>query len=49
MKSGLAAVGLSVVCLIASMAFGGPLWVNGIGLASGIAGLFLLRQGRKSR
>jgi len=49
MKFGLAAVGLSVLCLIAAMAFSAPLWVNGIGLASGIAGLILLRQGRKKR
>ena len=47
MKLGLAAIGLSVLCLIAALGFGAPVWVNGLGLVSGIAGLVLLGRAKK--
>ena len=47
MKLGLICVAVSVLCLVGSMAFGAPLWVNGVGLVAGIVGLFLLSRRRK--
>lgn len=47
MKLGLAAIAVSIVSLIASMAFGAPVWVNAVGFFCGIAGLYLLSRGRK--
>lgn len=47
MKTGIGLVGLSVLCLIAALGFGAPLWVNVLGLVSGIAGLVLLSRAQK--
>ena len=47
MKLGLAAMAVSILSLIASMAFGAPVWVNGVGFFCGIAGLYLLGRARK--
>ena len=47
MKLGLAAIAVSILSLIASMGFGAPAWVNGVGFFCGIAGLYLLTKARK--
>lgn len=47
MSLGLGAIALSVLCLVAALAFGAPVWVNLLGLVSGVVGLFLLGKGRK--
>jgi len=47
MKLGLAAIAVSIVSLLATIAFGAPAWVNGIGFFCGIAGLYLLTKARK--
>lgn len=47
MKLGLAAIAVSILSLVASMAFGAPAWVNGVGFFCGIAGLYLLTKARK--
>ena len=47
MKLGFAAIAVSIVSLLASLAFGAPAWVNGVGFFCGIAGLYLLSKGRK--
>ncbi|MFL4469145.1 hypothetical protein ACERZ8_04410 [Tateyamaria armeniaca] len=46
MKLGLAAIAVSILCLIATIAFGAPLWVNAVGFFCGIAGLYLLSRKR---
>ncbi|WP_299727762.1 hypothetical protein [uncultured Tateyamaria sp.] len=48
MKLGLAAIAVSILSLIATIAFGAPLWVNAVGFFCGIAGLYLLSRGRKN-
>ncbi|WP_299293303.1 hypothetical protein [uncultured Tateyamaria sp.] len=47
MKLGLAAIGVSILSLIATLAFGAPPWVNLVGLFCGLAGLFVLTKARK--
>ena len=47
MKIGIGLVALSVLCLIAALGFGAPLWVNILGLVSGLAGLVLLSRAQK--
>lgn len=47
MGLGFGAIAVSVVCLIASLGFGAPAWVNVLGLVSGFAGLFLLGRAKK--
>ena len=47
MKLGFAAIGVSILSLIATLAFGAPAWVNAVGFFCGIAGLYLLTKGRK--
>lgn len=47
MKLGLAAIAVSILSLIATLAFGAPPWVNGVGFFCGLAGLYLLTKGRK--
>jgi hypothetical protein len=49
MKLGFIAIAVSILSLIASMVFGLPLWVNGVGLFAGVLGLYLLGKGRKGR
>lgn len=46
-KLGIAAIAVSILSLIASMAFGAPVWVNAVGFFCGIAGLYLLSRRRK--
>ncbi|WP_299651539.1 hypothetical protein [uncultured Tateyamaria sp.] len=48
MNLGFAAIAVSIICLLAALAFGAPTWVNGVGFFSGIVGLYLLSKGRKS-
>ena len=47
LKIGIAAIAVSILSLIATLAFGAPPWVNGIGLLCGLAGLFILTRARK--
>ncbi|MEO1138946.1 MAG: hypothetical protein AAFW87_05765 [Pseudomonadota bacterium] len=47
MGLGVAAIALSVVCLIASFAFPVPSWVNLLGIGFGVVGLLLIGKGRK--
>ncbi|WP_299618399.1 hypothetical protein [uncultured Tateyamaria sp.] len=47
MKLGIAAIAVSILSLIASIGFGAPPWVNGVGFFCGIAGLYLLSRARK--
>jgi hypothetical protein len=47
MGLGVIALILSVLCLIATLGFGAPIWVNIVGIALGFAGLFLLGKGRR--
>ena len=47
MGLGIAAIALSILCLIAALGFGAPVWVNLLGLVSGLAGLVLLTRARK--
>ncbi|MFK7875513.1 MAG: hypothetical protein AB8B71_07000 [Paracoccaceae bacterium] len=47
MNLGFAAIALSIICLIAALGFGAPVWVNILGLVSGFAGLFLLSRAQK--
>jgi len=35
------------VCLIGSLSLGLPVWVNGIGVVAGIAGLVLMGRAKK--
>ena len=46
--AGLAAIAVSILCLIAALAFGAPVWVNLVGLLAGILGLVLLGRARKT-
>lgn len=46
-KIGIAAIVVSIVCLVASLAFGAPVWVNVVGVVTGIAGLVLLGRAKK--
>jgi len=48
MKLGLAAIALSILCLVSTLAFGAPVWVNILGLLAGFAGLFLLGRANKT-
>lgn len=45
---GIGAIALSIICLVASLAFGAPGWVNILGLVAGVAGLFLLGRAKKA-
>ena len=47
MGLGSAAIAVSIICLVASLGFGAPVWVNIVGVVSGIAGLVLLGRVRK--
>ncbi|MEL6621172.1 MAG: hypothetical protein AAFP16_20035 [Pseudomonadota bacterium] len=47
MKLGFAAIGVSILSLIATLAFGAPPWVNLVGLLCGMTGLFILTKARK--
>lgn len=47
MKYGLAAMILSIVCLIGSLMFATPVWVNFAGMALGIIGLVILGKASK--
>ncbi len=47
MNLGIAAIALSIICLVASLGFGVPVWVNIVGVVSGIIGLVLLSRARK--
>ncbi|MEL6451544.1 MAG: hypothetical protein AAFQ19_09800 [Pseudomonadota bacterium] len=49
MKLGLAAIAVSILCLLGSFAFGAPIWMNILGLVSGIGGLFLLSKEQRSK
>ena len=48
MKLGFAAIGVSILSLLATLVFGAPAWVNAVGFFCGVAGLYLLTKGRKS-
>lgn len=48
MKFGIAAIAVSILCLVASLGFGAPVWVNIVGVATGLLGLVLLGRARKS-
>ncbi|MEM6311899.1 MAG: hypothetical protein AAF754_17845 [Pseudomonadota bacterium] len=48
MGIGIGAIALSIICLVASLAFGAPGWVNILGLVAGVAGLFLLGRAKKA-
>jgi hypothetical protein len=47
MKLGIAAIVISVICLVASLGFGAPVWVNVVGVVAGLVGLFLLGRAKK--
>ena len=47
MGLGIAAIAVSIICLVAALGFGAPVWVNIVGLATGILGLVLLGRARK--
>lgn len=47
MGLGFAAIAVSILCLVASLVFGAPVWVNIVGAVSGLLGLFLLNHARK--
>lgn len=47
MGLGIAAIAVSIICLVASLGFGVPVWVNILGVASGLVGLVLLGRARK--
>ena len=47
LKLGFAAIGVSILSLIATLAFGAPPWVNLVGLLCGMTGLFILTKARK--
>lgn len=47
MNAGVIAIGLSVICLVASFAFALPGWINLLGIGFGIVGLVLLGRARK--
>jgi len=46
MNYGLIAIAISLVCLLASLTMGLPVWVNGVGVIAGIAGLVLMGRGK---
>lgn len=47
MNIGIACIVVSVICLVAALGFGAPIWVNALGFVSGLAGLVILGRGRK--
>lgn len=47
MKPGIAAIAVSIICLVASLGFGAPVWVNIAGVATGLLGLILLGRAKK--
>jgi hypothetical protein len=47
MNIGIILIVVSILCLIAALGFGAPVWVNILGLASGLAGLVLLGKAKK--
>jgi hypothetical protein len=47
MGLGIAAIAVSIICLVASLGFGAPGWVNIVGVATGIAGLVLLGRAKR--
>ena len=47
MKLGLAAIAVSILSLVATLAFGAPPWVNIAGLVCGLFGLYVLTQARQ--
>lgn len=47
MNIGIICIVASVLCLVASMGFGAPVWVNAVGFFTGIVGLVLLGRARK--
>lgn len=48
MNLGFAAIAVSILCLMATLGFGAPAWVNAVGFFCGIVGLYFLTKGRKS-
>lgn len=48
MNLGIGLVVISILCLVAALGFGAPLWVNILGFVSGIVGLVLLSRAKKS-
>jgi membrane-bound ClpP family serine protease len=47
MNTGVIAIGLSIICLVASFAFALPGWINLVGIGLGIVGLVMLGRARK--
>lgn len=47
MKPGIAAIAVSIICLVATLGFSAPGWVNILGVVTGVLGLFLLGRARK--
>lgn len=47
MALGMAATAVSIICLVASLAFGALRWVNIVGVANGLVGLVLLGRAKK--
>lgn len=47
MRLGIAAIAVSIICLVASLGFGAPVWVNVVGVVTGLAGLVLLGRAKK--
>lgn len=47
MGLGIAAIAVSIICLVASLGFGAPVWVNILGVAAGLVGLVLLGRAKK--
>ena len=46
-KIGLAAIAVSILCLVATFVVSAPVWVNILGLAAGFGGLILLTRKKK--
>ena len=47
MGLGFAAIAVSILCLVASLAFGTPAWVNMAGVVTGLVGLILIGRAKK--
>jgi len=48
-KFGIAAIAVSILCLVATFVAATPVWVNIVGLAAGFGGLILLTRSKKDR
>ena len=47
MNIGILLIAVSILCLIAALGFGAPVWVNILGLVAGLAGLVVLGKAKK--